>query len=39
MLQLHWSRWLHVDNGSLHKEGEWTFVQAKRAGPLTVSVG
>jgi hypothetical protein len=39
VLQLHWSRWLRVDNGSLRKQGEWTYVQAKRAGPVTVSVG
>ncbi len=39
VLQLHWSRWLHAENASLRKQGEWTYVQAKRPGPVTVSAG
>jgi hypothetical protein len=39
VLQLHWSRWLQTDNGTLRKHGEWTYVQADRAGPVTVSAG
>jgi hypothetical protein len=38
VLQLHWSRWLQTDNGCLRKQGEWTYVQAKKAGPVKVSV-
>jgi hypothetical protein len=38
VLQLHWSRWLQTNNGCLRKQGEWTYVQAKRAGPVKVSV-
>jgi hypothetical protein len=38
VLQLHWSRWLQTNNGCLRKQGDWTYVQAKRAGPVTVSV-
>jgi hypothetical protein len=38
VLQLHWSRWLQTDNGCLRKQGEWTYVQAKKAGTVKVSV-
>ena len=36
VLQLHWSRWLAASNGCLRKQGEWTYVQAKQAGPVKV---
>jgi hypothetical protein len=39
VLQLHWSRWLSVSNGTIRKDGDWTYVQAKNAGPVTVSAG
>ena len=38
VLQLHWSRWLRTDNGCLRQAGDWTFVQAARAGRVTISV-
>jgi hypothetical protein len=39
VLQLHWSRWLSVSNGTIRKAGDWTYVQAKNPGPITVSAG
>jgi len=38
VLQLHWSRWLRASNGCVRKQGEWTYVQAKQAGPVKISV-
>jgi hypothetical protein len=39
ILQLHWSRWLHTDNGVVRQAGQWTSVQAARPGPVTISAG
>jgi hypothetical protein len=39
VLQLHWSRWLRSDNGSLAKAGEWITVRADRPGPVKITVG
>ena len=38
VLQLHWSRWLKTSNGCLRKQGEWTYLRAKQAGPVKVSI-
>ncbi|HEX4018356.1 MAG TPA: hypothetical protein VHX15_16590, partial [Frankiaceae bacterium] len=38
VLQLHWSRWLQSSNGCIGKRGEWTYVAAKNAGPVKISV-
>jgi hypothetical protein len=38
VLQMHWSRWLRSDNGCLRQHGEWTYVQAKKAGPVKLSI-
>ena len=39
VLQLHWSRWLHTDNGRIRQAGDWTFVEAARPGSVTISAG
>jgi hypothetical protein len=37
VVQLHWSRWLTTDNGCVRREGDWTYVEAKRAGQVKLS--
>jgi hypothetical protein len=39
ILQLHWSRWLRSDNGSLTRAGEWISVRADHPGPVKITVG